>query len=183
MAAAAGRGAGLGGEVEEDDQEEDGGRHRVTQHVHRDVGLQHQAVRLGDRPVHYDYYYVLSLFQITTLRWRTHDVVGGADQLARQQEGHARAETVEDLGDGGGRDALLGREPGAGDGEGRAAHLYSAVHYSVYSTVHATHHDVGHPVEDGADVAADGEQGVARVVDVERHTSAHRQRRQNMHKV
>ena len=40
--------------------------------------------------------------------------------------------------------------------------------------MHATHHDVGHPVEDGADVAADGEQGVARVVDVERHTSAHR---------
>ena len=138
MAAAAGRGAGLGGEVEEDDQEEDGGRHRVTQHVHRDVALQHRAVGLGDRAVHYDYYYVLSLFQITTLRWRTHDVVGGADQLAGQQEGHARAEAVEDLGDGGGRDALLGREPGAGDGEGRAAHLYSAVQYSIVCTMYNT---------------------------------------------
>ena len=64
MAAAAGRGAGLGGEVEEDDEEEKAGRHRVTQHVHRDVSLQHRAVRLGDRAVHCGYYYVLPLFLV-----------------------------------------------------------------------------------------------------------------------
>ena len=139
MAAAAGRGAGLGGEVEEDDEEEEAGRHRVTQHVHRDVRLQHRAVRLGDRAVHCGYYIlIMPLFQISHLRCRTHDVVGGADQLAGQQEGHAGAEAVEDLGDGGGRDALLGREPGAGDGEGRAAHLYCTLQYSVYSTVQCT---------------------------------------------
>ena len=80
----------------------------------------------------------------------THKVVNGPDHLAGQQEGHPCAEAIEHLGDGGGGDPLPRAEPGAGEGQRGAAH-----------------HNVGHPVQDGADVTTGREQPVLRVMHIQ----------------
>ena len=86
----------------------------------------------------------------------THKIINGPDHLTGQQEGHPRAQTIEHLGDGGGGDPLPRAEPGAGESQGGAPH-----------------HDVGHPVEDGAEVAAGREQAVVRVRHIQRDAPEH----------
>ena len=71
----------------------------------------------------------------------TCDLVNWPDHLTGQKEGHPSAQTIRHLGNGGGGHPLPRAEPGAGDGEGSAAH-----------------HNVGEAVDDGADMAADGEE-------------------------
>ena len=85
----------------------------------------------------------------------THKIINGSDHLAGQQEGHPRAQAIEHLGDGGGGDPLPRAEPGAGEGQGGA-----------------THHNVGHPIEDGAEMATGREQVVVRVMHIQRETPA-----------
>ena len=90
----------------------------------------------------------------------TCDLVNRSDHLTGQQEGHSGSQTVRHLGDGGGGHPLPRAEPGAGDCEGGTAN-----------------HDVGEAVDDGADVAAEGEVwGVAGVTNIQSQVSAGYQR-------